>query len=81
MKILNRKAKMNDLKQLISRERRLNISNDRIELISFDINMNALYVSDHNQIYQIKNERVLVEILFFILRIFFILRKRRQYMI
>lgn len=49
---------MNDLKQLISRERRLNISNDRIELISFDINMNALYVSDHNKIYQITNERV-----------------------
>lgn len=50
---------MNDLKQLISTERRLNISNDRIELISFDTNMNALYVSDHNSIYQITDDKVI----------------------
>ncbi|RNA26145.1 elongator complex 1 [Brachionus plicatilis] len=48
---------MNDLKQLISNEKRLNISSDRIEMITFDTNMNSVYLSDHNQIYEIPNDK------------------------
>lgn len=49
---------MNDLKLLISSEKLFNNAADSIELITFDTNMNSIYVSDHNRIYELSNSNV-----------------------
>ena len=43
---------MNDLKLLYSSETQLDISL-LAEFVTFDANMNRVYVTDHNQIYEI----------------------------
>jgi hypothetical protein len=50
---------MNDLKLLISNERKLVdlLPNSNLELITFDtLNMNSIYVTDHNRIYSLDED-------------------------
>jgi hypothetical protein len=50
---------MNDLKLLVSNEKSFEISSDvnaRLELVTFDTNMNSIYVSNHDQIFQVDEE-------------------------
>ena len=52
---------MNDLKLLTTIERRFDndiVNKSQIELLAFDSNMNAIYVSNHEKVFQIENDQV-----------------------
>jgi hypothetical protein len=49
---------MNDLKLLISTERSFDKTDNRFEMITFDLNMNSIFVTDHLSIFQLDNSQV-----------------------
>ena len=48
---------MNDLKLLTSTEKRFQL-NRQLDMFAFDLNMNSIYTTDHEKVFQLDGDQV-----------------------